>query len=128
MLALKTIHSPNEGTFNMKLSLLAVIAVGLVSVAGCAANPALEAKVAEQHQEIETLSAKAAKCNTGLVAGDLKTDAVDMASAAWTWVSSEAHDGAVYTKNIASCYHANSSNVHSFEDSRTLMARCYNEH
>ena len=110
----------------MNLSLLAVIAVGLVAVTGCAANPALEAKVVEQHQQIEELSAKAAKCNTGLVASDLKTDVSDMASAAWSWVSAEGSDGAHYTKNIASCYHAGFANVHSWEDSKTLMSACYN--
>lgn len=110
----------------MKLSLLAVIAVGLVTVTGCAANPALEAKVAEQHQQIEDLSARNAKCNAVAVGGDLKTDAGNMASAAWTWVSNKASDGAQYTASIASCYRANSSNVHSFEDSKNLMEHCYN--
>lgn len=116
----------------MKLSLFAVIAVGLVSVTGCAANPALQSQVdtlqregARQDAEIKDLSAKAAKCNTGLVANDLKTDASDLASAAWSWVSSEASDGAAYTKSIASCYRAGSGNVHSWDDSKALMESCY---
>lgn len=117
----------------MKLSLIAVLAVAFT---GCAANPGLQSQVdnlqretARQDREIEDLSAKAAKCNAGAVAGDLKTDATDFASAAWTWVSHEASDGASYTKSIASCYNAGRANVHSWEDGKALMETCYhNQH
>ena len=116
----------------MKLGLIFGTAILLVCATGCAANPALQAQVtslqqesARQDAEIKELSAKAAKCNAKLVYGDLKQDASDLATAAWSWLSEETGDARKSANTIIACYRAGSASVNTFEDAQNLMARCY---
>jgi hypothetical protein len=116
----------------MKLGLI-FSATLLASLAmGCAANPGMQAQLeglqresARQDAEIKDLSAKAAKCNAGLVAGDLKQDASDLATAAWSWLSEETGDARKSANSIIACYRAGASSVNTFEDAQNLMSRCY---
>lgn len=117
----------------MKLGLIfGSLALGFCAM-GCAANPALQAQVNqlqqtanEQDAQIKELSAKAAKCNAKLVYGDLKQDASDLATAAWSWLSEETGDARKSANTIIACYRAGSASVNTFEDAQNLMARCYN--
>ena len=115
----------------MKLGLVFSV-LALVACTGCAANPALQAQVADlqktaarQDQQIEELSAAAAKCSGRRVAGDLATDASDLATAAWNWLSSEASDANRAAQHIVACYRAGSDDVHTFDQAQALMSRCY---
>jgi hypothetical protein len=116
----------------MKLGLVLVATLLAATSMGCAANPAMQAQVeslqresARQDAEIKDLSAKAAKCNAGLVAGDLKQDASDLATAAWSWLSETTGDASKTGNAIIACYRAGSSDVHTFEQGQNLMSRCY---
>lgn len=116
----------------MKLGLIAMAAIAACCSIGCAANPALQSQVADlqkesnrQNEEVRELSAKAAKCAATKAAYDLQKDASDLATAAWSWLSSEADDTAKHGDQIIACYRAGSSEVHTFEQSQNLMARCY---
>ncbi len=111
-----------------------LIIASLLLATGCAANPALQSQVdslqresARQDAEIKDLSAKAAKCNGQLVYGDLKQDASDLATSAWSWLSEVAGDARKSSEKIITCYRGNSDSVHSLEDSRALMLHCYDQ-
>jgi hypothetical protein len=117
----------------MKLGLSFTAILVACITAGCAANPGLQSQVdalqkknEEQHREIQDLSAKAAKCNGRLVAGDLQQDASDLATAAWAWLTTQASDARHAASPIISCYRAGASDVHSLDDAQRLMAHCYN--
>lgn len=118
----------------MKLGLIFGTAILLACATGCAANPALQAQVNslqqtanEQDAQIRELSAKAAKCNGQLVYGDLKQDASDLATSAWSWLSSVAGDARKSATPIITCYRDGADDVHSLEDSRKLMLHCYDQ-
>lgn len=115
----------------MKLGLFSVLA--LCCATGCAANPGLQSQVdslqkesARQDKQIEELSKAAAKCSGERVAGDLKQDASDLASAAWSWLTSEASDAKRASAPIITCYREGANDVHSLDDAQKLMAHCYN--
>ncbi len=113
---------------------LGILIASLILVTGCAANPALQSQVdqlqketARQDAEIKDLSAKAAKCNAGLVTNDLKQDASDLASAAWSWLTEQAGDAKRASSQIITCYRQGSDSVHTLEEGQALMAYCYRQ-
>lgn len=118
----------------MKLGLIFAGTFLAIMTAGCAANPGLQAQVdslkaesAKQDKQIEELSASAAKCSGQRVAGDLKQDASDLATAAWSWLSSTSSDAYRTASPIISCYRQGSGDVHSLEQAQALMSHCYHE-
>ena len=121
------------------VSFLIVITLSFCSY-GCASTNSLNAQVTmleennvKQKQQIADLQSQVSqvtfdnvKCNAEHVGNDLGHDAIDLASAAWSWSSKKAEAAyADVAERANRCYKMENNNLHNLEDAKALAIRCW---